>query len=50
MKSKEVKRNEAQKRRTEYEALSTEQKIAKATESRGNSQKQMLKLEALPQK
>ena len=44
MKSKRQKREEAEIRHAEYQALSTEQKIARAKAARGKSKKQLERL------
>ena len=43
-KTKQQKREEAVIRQKEYDALSTEQKVARAKAARGNSKKQLTKL------
>jgi len=44
MKSKTVRQEEAKERQAEYDALSTEQKIARAKSRRGESKKELTKL------
>lgn len=44
MKPKETRRTEAQERQAAYDALTVEQKIARAEAQRGNSARQLAKL------